>query len=1060
MGGSKSDKRQIFLASSSELVDDRREFEIFINRQNKRWHERGLFLELVVWEDFVDAMSRTRLQDEYNRAIRSCDLFVMLFWRKVGMYTAEEFETAFLQFKATGRPKIYTYFKIAPVSMAGTNRREMNSLWDFQDKLKELGHFQTEYDSTNDLHCHFGEQLEKLALGRFFGNAPGPETSASFAANASSYRAQLQGSGAIAQGPGALAVGAGGVFVGAANTGVVSTVTKQISGGAVFEAPVQAGAMAGRDLLYIGQVVRQVLPDATKQKDAQAVVAQYLDGLVAELTGLRLHNVDENVDIQQTALELREIYVPLDTEAQIPSNLTLARLYDLDKIGGSVALSVRMLAKETRPVSALEALAHHPQLTLLGRAGSGKSTFGEWVLLTLAQGWRGKVDLQAELGETWTHGRLLPIRIVLREFAAGLALGHSSCNAGHLWAHVASNLGGRYCDETQTLQYLQRVARDHGALFILDGLDECGGQRDQVNQAIEDLMRHWGGKCRFLRTARPSAWPQGAVPEKGVYALAPLSHVKIATFIHRWYAAVRQRGWPLRRPVEQMVGDLARACEQRDIQPLASNPLLLTLMSLIHTTRARLPDDRAELYGSAVDLLLQRWNDADQREGSRGLCQLLGVSEFPLDNVKEVLAKVAFEVHSEQAPYIGEDRLKRAFRRLTQQSDDKARLLIDYIEGRAGLLICDQPRGADVQQERLFSFPHRTFQEFLAALYLAKFHDEPSTKARELAEGTLSQWEVVLPLMARIAGPTHGASHADALIGRRDVQQQRCRSSQLTRVDWQRALLAGLQLLEIGPDKVAASEDRAAILERVTGWLVELLAVPQQQGGLDAVLRARAGNVLSLLGDARFDAERFHLPKAADLGFVAIPDQPDLRFARYLTTVAQYRSYLAATCREPGDPKTLCDPDQRPARWVNKFDAQAYCTWLNGAGILAAGWRAALPTEAEWEHASRGGQPAEWMFCWGNDPDPDRANYCDSGVGDATTVGCFAANGFGLHDMLGNVFEWTESPWSIADGNPVVRGGAFYDASDHARCAYRLRLLPDFRFHGLGFRVVLRRSPV
>jgi len=85
--------KKLFLASSQELEDDRKELEIIINRKNKDWVDRGLFLELVVWEDFLDALSKTRLQDEYNDEIRQCDLFVMLFWTKVGQYTEEEFET-------------------------------------------------------------------------------------------------------------------------------------------------------------------------------------------------------------------------------------------------------------------------------------------------------------------------------------------------------------------------------------------------------------------------------------------------------------------------------------------------------------------------------------------------------------------------------------------------------------------------------------------------------------------------------------------------------------------------------------------------------------------------------------------------------------------------------------------------------------------------------------------------------------------------------------------------------------------------------------------------------
>ncbi|MFM7789331.1 MAG: hypothetical protein ACKO90_14715 [Microcystis panniformis] len=67
---------KIFLASSSELKDDREQFEIFINRKNKKYIEQGIFLELVVWEDFIDAMSKTRLQDEYNKAITQCQIYV------------------------------------------------------------------------------------------------------------------------------------------------------------------------------------------------------------------------------------------------------------------------------------------------------------------------------------------------------------------------------------------------------------------------------------------------------------------------------------------------------------------------------------------------------------------------------------------------------------------------------------------------------------------------------------------------------------------------------------------------------------------------------------------------------------------------------------------------------------------------------------------------------------------------------------------------------------------------------------------------------------------------
>lgn len=160
-------KQKIFLASSFELKDDRDALEIFIGRKNKSWVDKGVFLELVMWEDFIDAMAQTRLQDAYNKALQVCDIFVMLFCTKVGQFTAEEFATAFKQFKSTNKPFIYTYFKDAAISTGSANQQDLMSLWAFQAKLKELEHFQTLYKNTDGLLLHFSDQLDKLAAAGF-----------------------------------------------------------------------------------------------------------------------------------------------------------------------------------------------------------------------------------------------------------------------------------------------------------------------------------------------------------------------------------------------------------------------------------------------------------------------------------------------------------------------------------------------------------------------------------------------------------------------------------------------------------------------------------------------------------------------------------------------------------------------------------------------------------------------------------------------------------------------------------------------------------------------------
>ncbi|HBH73318.1 MAG TPA: hypothetical protein DDY43_07685, partial [Synechococcales bacterium UBA10510] len=153
---------KIFLASSSELKEDRNGFELHFRQVNDRLLKKGIYLQILRWENFLDAMSETRLQDEYNEEVRNCDIFLSLFKTKTGKYTEEEFDAAHRAFKDSGKPLIYTYFMKNIIPTDKRLREDLISLWNFQDKLSGLGHYHTHYASIEDLKLQFQQQLDKL----------------------------------------------------------------------------------------------------------------------------------------------------------------------------------------------------------------------------------------------------------------------------------------------------------------------------------------------------------------------------------------------------------------------------------------------------------------------------------------------------------------------------------------------------------------------------------------------------------------------------------------------------------------------------------------------------------------------------------------------------------------------------------------------------------------------------------------------------------------------------------------------------------------------------------
>lgn len=164
-----------------------------------------------------------------------------------------------------------------------------------------------------------------------------------------------------------------------------------------------------------------------------------------------------------------------------------------------------------------------------------------------------------------------------------------------------------------------------------------------------------------------------------------------------------------------------------------------------------------------------------------------------------------------------------------------------------------------------------------------------------------------------------------------------------------------------------------------------------------------------------------------------------------------------------------------PAQGMTWHQAKEFCAQVDKR----------LPTEAEWEKAAKAG--TDTLYFWGNQAESDKANFCDincefdwrskqldDGYRKAGPVGSFSPNGYGLHDMAGNVWEWVadwyspdyyaeaprHNPKGPSDGeNKVMRGGSWVNTPIFTRSAYRSKLGPSQRSHMVGFRCVADPPP-
>jgi HEAT repeat protein/energy-coupling factor transporter ATP-binding protein EcfA2 len=527
----------------------------------------------------------------------------------------------------------------------------------------------------------------------------------------------------------------------------------------------------------------------------------------------------------------RQDFAPFERDFKLEENVSqrqaelLWEQRQLSRLGdgaGRTFLAQQLLSESTAQ-----------KLVLLGAPGSGKTTLMSYFTVMLAREQPQQLGLAADTD--W-----LPILIRIRDLS-------------------------RYSD-ISILEYVQQFARtnlsvnqlptgffeywldDGRALILLDGLDEVAesGKRDEIIRKIECFLGQFD-KNRAIITSRPAGYKPVffRTQELPHYTLQLFDESKVELFVKYWYESrfkdieeAQRRGESLKKALTGQEG----------IKVLAKNPLLLTIISLIHRYEADLPRQRYKLYDRAVKTLLTAW------DAGKELDYQLPLDYLNRDDIERLMQRLAYWIHTQGGTgdkqggtLIDKDELIRQLRKFIveqkgierHQAEAEAKRFIGYIRERCGLL--------NEQGQDCYAFVHKTFQEYLAAEEIRyRQEDEDFEVVLEHIQNYLhdAHWQEVLLLLIAQQKPKKATKALEAILQQPTPYQQ-----------WlhRNLFFAGKCLAED-----LAVSDGSLVAEILHQLVVLEVSHPKKVG---YKIRAQVFQTLCSLDESRFEKQALHLLK-------------------------------------------------------------------------------------------------------------------------------------------------------------------------------------------------------
>ncbi len=451
---------------------------------------------------------------------------------------------------------------------------------------------------------------------------------------------------------------------------------------------------AGRDIYInsITQIVNQ--GDAPKPAESPQINLS-IDALVEQARSLVCDKIQEQCGIMRLLdishrVGLDELYVDVNILDDIPNQRWARitdRLQDFDPTADEFERFYLGQVRQAR-VPGLEVAARNPKLMVLGKPGSGKTTFLKHIAIECNKGTFQK--------------NLVPLFVVLKKFT------DSAKNTGNLnlLNYIEREL--QVCDiSASDLETLLKKGR---FLILLDGLDEVSEQDSEaVRQEIMRLSERYY-RNQFLVTCRTQA--QKYIFEYFTYVeVADFNFKQIETFANKWFVAVARNPEHngLVRATEFI--EKLNSPENRRVRELAVTPILLSLTCLVFNDLEDLPTNRANLYERGLNILLSRWDEV------KGIQRNEIYRDLSLPRKIKLLSQVAAITFGQSDYFFEQDKIQRYIadylRTLPNIEANPetlqvgSQVVLESIEVQHGLLV-ERSRG-------IYSFSHLTFQEYFTA---------------------------------------------------------------------------------------------------------------------------------------------------------------------------------------------------------------------------------------------------------------------------------------------------------------------------------------------------------